>query len=104
MATPDDLLYSALHGTAWRYAIEQRDLAESIAELRQIAGGRNDILAQAAGITVGTWWASPATHIGHELVVAGMLIMAGDGLDYDELVKWSRVGYQRAIQPLHGAR
>ena len=25
-------------------------------------------------------------------VVAGMLIMAGDGLDYDELVEWSRVG------------
>jgi hypothetical protein len=48
--------------------------------LRQIAGDRNDILAQAAGITVGTWWASPATNVGHELVVSGMLIMAGDGL------------------------
>ena len=71
MPTADNLLYSALHGTAWRYAIEQRNLAESIAELRQLAGGRNDILAQAAGITVGTWGASPATHVGHELVVAG---------------------------------
>ena len=64
----------------------------------------NDILAQAAGITVGTWWASPATHVGHELVVAGMLIMAGDRLDYDESVEWSRVGYERATAPTHAAR
>jgi hypothetical protein len=35
---------------------------ESIAELRQIADGGNDILAEAAGITAGSWYASPATH------------------------------------------
>jgi hypothetical protein len=62
---------------------------ESIAELREMASGRNDILAEAAGIEAGSWYASPATHVGHELVAAGMLIMAGgyDGkpLDYDEL-------------------
>jgi hypothetical protein len=29
--------------------------------LRQIADGRNDILAEAAGITAGYWYASPAT-------------------------------------------
>ena len=47
----------------------------------------------------------PDRTVGHELVVAArMLIMAGDGLHYDELVEWSRVGYQRAIQPPHGAR
>ena len=42
-------------------------------ELRQIADGRNDILAEAAGITAGSWYASPATHIGYELIGAGML-------------------------------
>ena len=35
------------------------------------------------------WYAWPSTHIGHELIAAGMLIMAGGGngtpLDYDEL-------------------
>jgi len=41
--------------------------------------GRNDILAEAAGITAGSWYASGA----------GMLILASDGrrlpLDYGEL-------------------
>ena len=79
MSTPDQLLYVALHGTAMRYAVERRNLDESIEELRDIADGRNDILAQAAGITAGSWYAWPSTHIGHELIGAGMLILAGGG-------------------------
>jgi hypothetical protein len=43
------------------------NLDESIKEVRQIADGRNDILAEAAGITAGSWYASPATHVGSEL-------------------------------------
>ena len=62
MSTPDQLLYSALHGTAMRYAAERRSLDESIEELRDIADGRNDILAQAAGITARSWYAWPSTH------------------------------------------
>ena len=57
-----------------RYAAERRNLDESIDELRQIADSRNDILAEAAGITAGSWYASPATHVGYELIGAGMLI------------------------------
>src|SRR4051812_1340408 len=38
-----------LHGTAVRYAGEERDLAESIAELREMANGRDDILAEVVG-------------------------------------------------------
>jgi hypothetical protein len=79
-----------------RYATEQCNLAKSIAELHEMAGGRNDILAQAAGIEAGSWYASPATHVGHELICAGMLILAGGGngkpLDYVELERWTRVG------------
>jgi hypothetical protein len=67
MSTKDQLLYSALHGTAIRYAAERRNLDESIEELRQIADGSNDVLAEAAGITAGSWYASPATHVGYEL-------------------------------------
>ena len=99
MSTKDQLLYSALHGTAMRYAAERRNLDESIEELRQIADGRNDVLAEAAGITAGSWYASPATHVGYELIGAGMLILAAGGrgmpLDYDELERWTRVGYER---------
>jgi hypothetical protein len=39
MSTKDQLLYSALHGTAMRYAAEKRNLAE----LGQIAYGRDGI-------------------------------------------------------------
>jgi hypothetical protein len=108
MSTPDQLLYSALHGTAMRYAAERRNLMESIEELRQIADGRNDILAEAAGITAGSWYASPATHVGYELIGAGMLILAGGGrglpMDYDGLVRWTRVGFERGTAPRRGER
>ena len=103
-----DYLYEALHGTAIRYAAEKRNLAESIAELREIANGHDDILAEAAGITAGSWYASPATHVGQELIAAGMLILVGGGAgrppDYVELERWSRVGFQRGTAALHGER
>jgi hypothetical protein len=108
MSTKDQLLYSALHGTAMRYAAERRNLDEAIEELRQIADGRNDILAEAAGITAGSWYASPATHVGYELIGAGMLILAGGGrgfpMDYDELARWTRVGYERGMRWRKGER
>jgi hypothetical protein len=108
MSTPDQLLSVALHGTAMCYAAERRDFAESIAELREMAAGRDDILAETAGIEAGAWYAWPSTHVGHELVAAGMLIMAGghDGkpLDFDELERWTRVGYERGMRSRKGER
>jgi hypothetical protein len=64
MSIADQLLSVALYGTAMRYAAERRNLADAISELRGIAGGRDDILAEAAGIEAGSWYASPATHAG----------------------------------------
>jgi hypothetical protein len=108
MSKQDQLLYSFLHGTAMRYAAERRNLDESIEELRQIADSRNDILAEAAGLTAGFWYASPATHVGYELIGAGMLILAGDGrglpMDYDELERWTRVGYDWGMRFRKGER
>jgi hypothetical protein len=108
MSTSDQLLSVALHGTAMRYAAERRNLAESIDELREMSAGRDDILAEAAGIEAGSWYASPATHAGYELVAAGMLIMAagheGKPLDYDELERWTRVGYERGMRSRKGER
>jgi hypothetical protein len=108
MSTPDQLLSVALHGTAMRYAAERRNLAESIAELREIANGRDDILAEAAGIQAGSWFAWPSTHAGYELVAAGMLIMAaghdGKPLDYSELERWTKVGFERGMKWRKGER
>lgn len=103
MATADALKAVALHGTAMRAAAEKRPVAESVEELRALASGRNDLLSQEAGLTAGSWCASPATHVGHELIAAGLLILAGNGLDYGELARWTRVGFERAQQPLHSA-
>jgi len=37
----------------------------------------------------GSWYANPVGHVGHELIAAGMLILAAGGagkpVDYDEL-------------------
>ena len=91
-----------------RYGAERRSLDESIEEPRQIADGRNDILAEAAGITAGCWYAWPATHVGYELIGAGMLILTGGGrgfpLDYDELERWTRVGYEPGMRSRKGER
>jgi hypothetical protein len=77
-------------------------------ELRQIADGHDEVLAEAAGITAGSWYARPSTHLGHELITAGMLIMAGRGngrpLDYDELERWTRAGYERGMRSRKGER
>ena len=108
MSTPDRLLYSALHGTAMRYAAERRNLGDPIAELREMAGGRDDMLAEAAGIEAGAWYAWPSTHAGYELVAAGLLIMAGGHngtpLDYAALERWTRVGYERGMRSRKGQR
>jgi hypothetical protein len=58
MSTKD--FFSAVLGTALRYAAERRNLNKSV-ELRQIADSRNDILAEAAGITAG-FLVGPTVH------------------------------------------
>ena len=64
MSTSAQLLYSDLHGSAMRFAAEQRDLAESIAELHQIADGNEAVLSEAAGINVDSWYAWPSAPTG----------------------------------------
>jgi hypothetical protein len=85
-----------------RYAAERRNLDESIEELSQIADSRNDILAEAAGITAGSWYASPATHVGYELIGAGMLIVAGGGHGFRYAGVACSVGNDRAPGILPG--
>jgi hypothetical protein len=61
-----------------------------------------------AGITAGSGCASPATHVGYELIGAGMMILAGGGkgvpLDYPELELWTRVGFDRGMRSRKGER
>jgi hypothetical protein len=84
------------------------NLDESIKEMRQIADGPYDILAEAAGITASSWCASPATHVGYELIGAGMLILAGGpgsahglrragALDAGRVPAWNEVTARGAV-------
>jgi hypothetical protein len=50
-------MHSFLHGTAMRHAAEKRDFAESVADLLEIADRHDEVLAEAAGITAGSWCA-----------------------------------------------
>ena len=105
MATPDNVLMAVLHGTAWRAAVERRSIEEAVSEIRVLARGRVDLLAETAGITAGSWLAWPEARVGYELMVAGMLIIAADQLDYDLLGRWVRGGYERGLRsrrPVHG--
>ena len=45
---------------------------------------------------------------GYDLIGAGMLILAGGArglpIDYDELARWTRVGYERGMRSRRGER
>lgn len=107
MAKPDVLHISALHGTAMKLATEQGSMTDAIQELRGIAAGRNDLLAEAAGVAAGFWAANPAGQTGIELMAAALLIWVGDPLDYRLLAGWVGEGMERgaaAARPIHGAK
>jgi len=74
----------------------------------EITEAETTFLADVAGLEAGLWHVSRATHAGYELVAAGMLIMAGGGdgtpLDYNELERWTRVGYERGMRFRKGGR
>jgi hypothetical protein len=106
MAKKGDLHTSALHGTAMKLTTEMGSMADAVAELRALADGRNDLLAETAGLTAGSWAAQPAGRTGLDLMAAALLIWAGNPLDYDELARWVAVGMERgaaAARPIHGS-
>ena len=104
VSTRDQLLVSALHGTALLRAEQHGSIQRAIQSLQQLADGRSDLMAEAAGIIAGTWFADPTTHRGYELIGSGLLIVSADALDFDQLQHWLNVGNARggaARRPQH---
>ena len=93
MSTTDQALSSELHGTALLLARDEV-LQPLLARLAEVAGDRPDLLAECAGTTAGYWLSAPEGHQGHELIAAGLLILAG-AVDRREVARWVDVGYQR---------
>jgi hypothetical protein len=92
MSTADQILNSRLHSEALLRA-DRPEIHALIAELADIAGGRDDIRTECAGTLAGSWFASPATVYAEELIAAGLLL-AGP-VDGDEIVERVREGFQR---------
>jgi hypothetical protein len=94
---PDRILCARLSGTAIRLARAGGPIDEAVAELRVLASGRADLLAETAGVMVGAWSARVDT--GDHLLGAGLLVLAG--ADHDQIARWVEVGRERASTPRH---
>ena len=88
--TKDQALSARLHGEALLRA-QRPELKPLMADLREIAAGCDDIRVECAGTIAGSWFASPGTEYGHELIAAGLLPVAGP-VDRDLLKQWVRTG------------
>jgi hypothetical protein len=94
---PDRILCARLSGTAVRLARGGGPIDESVAELRELAGGRGDLLAETAGIMAG-WW-SVRIGTGTDVIAVGLLVCAG--ADHDQIGRWVEVGRERVMTPKH---
>jgi hypothetical protein len=92
----DQLTVARLTGAAWRHAPGREptraETAAAVRELREIAGGRGDLLAEVAGLLIG-YYRRTAEEL-RARAAAYYCITAGAGL---ELVpRWIEVGCSRA--------
>jgi hypothetical protein len=78
---PDGITIAQLAGTASRYASrEPLDVDAAVAELREIANGRGDLLAERAGITLGFYARENRDEWQRKALEAALLIAAGADL------------------------
>ena len=92
MSTADQSHAAALHGEALLQA-QRSELHALIAHLEALANGHDDTRVEVAGTIAGAWFASPAARQGHELIAAGLLLIAGP-VDGDALLRAVRTGYE----------
>lgn len=92
----DRLTVARLTGAAWRHAPGREptgaEAAAAIGELREIAGGRGDLLAEVAGLLIGYY-----QRTGEEpkaRAAAYYCLAAGAGLEL--IPRWIKVGCSRA--------
>ena len=100
MSTADQAHASRLHGEALLAAQDER-WQPLLERLAMAAEGRDDLRAEVAGQLAGTWFAQPDARIGHELIAAGLLILAGV-TDRGAVAEAVRVGYERGKVSLQG--
>ena len=93
MSTREQILSSALHGEALR-RVDRPEIRALIAELAELAQGRDDVRTECAGSLAGSWFAEPASSYAEQLVAAGLLLLAGP-VDGDQIIERVREGFER---------
>jgi hypothetical protein len=92
---PDGITRARIAGTTGRYVSrEPLDVAAAVAELREIANGRGDLLAERAGVTLGFYARENRDEWQRKALQAALLIAAG--ADLTRLTEWIEEGQQRA--------
>jgi hypothetical protein len=93
--TRDGITTAQLASAAGRCATRKPlDVEAAVTELREIADGRGDLLAERAGITLGFYARENSDDWQHKAPEAALLIAAG--ADLTRLTEWITVGQQRA--------
>ncbi len=105
MSEADRLVLAEIAGAAGRHARAGTvDVGAAVAELREIAGNRADLLAEWAGVQIGMGDSEPDAD--HYRRVADLLIAAG--ADEELIPAWIEVGRKRAADarsiPYAGSR
>jgi hypothetical protein len=74
---PDTALEIALNGTAGRLVSDGTPTSSAVAELREMAEGRGDLLAKAAGGKLGGFMGQPGMTNPNDVLAAAYLLLAG---------------------------
>jgi hypothetical protein len=92
---PDGITTAQLAGTAGRYVSQKPlDVEAAVTELREIANGRGDLLAERAGVTLGFYAHENRDEWPRKALAAALLITAGT--DLTRLAEWIAVAQERA--------
>lgn len=83
--SPDTAIEVKLDAVARRHGHELTPASDAIADLREIAGGRRDLMAAAAGSILGGYLGEPGVSNPVDVYSAGLLILAG--ADPDQIVE-----------------
>jgi hypothetical protein len=91
---PDGITRAGIAGTASRHASRKPlDVDAALAELREVANGRADLLAERAGVTLGFYARESRDEWQRKALAAALLIAAG--ADLTRLTEWITVGQER---------
>lgn len=96
---PDGILSAKLSGRAVYLVRNGASIDEAIADLREMAGGRNDLLTEAGAIGVGAW--TGRIGMPRDLVASALILSAVSFPDTAEIRRWIDEGHKRATAPWH---